>query len=1070
MHSKKKTSHVPPVQVNQGCAQATAAGATANYINQLVMESQPPEYITSKNPQINLPDYYISTRYEKEYASEETLDASEKEHNMLWKLQSQTAAIKRLALCGTAGSGKTTLAQHYLQGYQVKHPEHLTWILRAETSGQWWQSLRDWAEDLHPRFHETLKAETDLGKQQILITRAIQKSLKERSWCVLVDNWDGVHGQGVNIHAIMNLFCGTGTLLITTQQQSFWDKRYTVDLSHGFTPEESLCLLHKTLSLSVLSLSEDALGEPSAAEALVKTLNHLPLAIVVAGRYLFWENETKQTQGEQNVFSYQDYHTLLQSKITALQRHDNLKDKGDVPCESSSSRAEWERLKTQEAAVDLSLEKAMALDVSPEKPLRHVLCFTSFLASDGIPQQLIKDYLSKLPTENQTPLNKRFNDVLNAAQRYSLIQYEPRRSSVDGLFTLHIHRVIQRVLQERYAPWTVLSNSSTEAVLKPMREALEQRFFVIIDQQQFAPLREYLPHIVLWVTHGKTLWNEKDILIEHAFLQTSLANAYNLLGNFEQAEDLYREALAVITLHYGGEHIQVAEIQQNLAATLQKLGHYTKAEALYRKALATSILHYGMINHIQMAKMQQNLATTLQSLGQYNEAKDLYQNALATEIAYYGTTAHIEVALIQQNLAAVLQELGHHEEAEILCREALATTITYYNTTEHLRVAETQHSLANVLFRLGKYTDAEALYQEALVTTTAHYGTTTHIEVALIQQSLANVLSRLGKCTDAEALHQEALVTTKAYYGTTPHIEVARTQQNLANALWELGKYMDAEALHQEALVTATAHYGTTACIEVAEMQQNLATVWVSLKRYEAAEALFQEVLATKITHYGTTACIEVAETQQNLAGLLQQCKQYTNAEALYREVLATRIAHYGTTPNIEVAVTQQNLAIVLASLGHLKEAEALFQEVLATKIAHYGSTAQISVAITQLNLATLLAYSNKAEALLLLHICSQTFQTQAGGEPYLESCHKLIKIVSNAQSGDEEVAKLKSYAKTAYLSFFPWQKFINSENLDKTESSEAVIQSTIEKHNNKKLIEAAKTEHADVPHYRTSG
>ncbi len=807
------------------------------------------------------------------------------------QLLRQDAPIKLLVIHGTTGSGKTTLAQHALQKQRIQSPEHLSRVLLAETKGQWRASLRDWAEELFPELNALLKAEQDSQRQDRLVNQHLQKALRMQKWYVVIDNWDQ---NALHIGEIERLFLnqesnvGNGTLIITTQGKSSYGKINSLDLSQGFAPDESRGLLIKVMNLEEeISIDWQALGSDVDLQALTTFLNHLPLATVLAGSYLMWENKSRQSGSEsQQLFTYVDYRQMLERHVAELiSAHDEqLGGRGRIPRED---RAEFIHVKTQEAAVDLSLRRAIQTDsINPNMNLWQMLCFCGFLASDGIPQQLLKDYIEKILPEDEQEIHETFFEMLlHEAQKYSLLQFENIQSSIDSLPSLHMHRVIQHVLRDNY--WSRLTiaseeNSSFQSNERSLRinmeKALLDRFDPALEKECFEIIRTYCSHIEAmlqaFIRKSVTSSLEKDI--SAIPLENSLALAKLLLGDYASAKALYEKALATKIAHYGEAHVSVADTEESLAIILRQLGDYTGAKALYEKALATKIAHYGM-THVSVADTQQNLALALEKLGEYMRAQVLYEHALETKLAHYPNEAYVSVAKTQQNLAGNLLQFGNYSKAEALYRKSLATMIAHYGE-KHVTVAGVQHNLAVILMRLGRDEDAQVLCEEALATMIAHYGET-HIEVAGPQQNLAMILSQLGNLKTAITLTEKSLRTMIAHYGEA-HIEVAGTQRTLADILQGLGDYQKAKDLYEKVLVTVIAYSDGEADIRVAETQENFAVLLTKLEKYERAKGLYEKALATKIVHYGETH-IRVAITQHTFAELLCRLDDFPRADLL---------------------------------------------------------------------------------------------------------------------------------------------------------------------------------------------
>ena len=757
---------------------------------------------------LNIP-YYITTNHQVE---------------MQHQLLRQEAPIKILVIHGTTGSGKTTLAQHYLQKHRMQHPEHLTRTIAAETALQWRDHLRAWAEELFPELRALLIAETNPQRQESMIDQRLQAALSEKEWCIVIDNWDQDQLFFKRIEdQLLGSNVGKGILLITTQGESpYADPDRSLDLSLGLTAEESQKLLIKVMNLEKTNgITWQQLGTEAEFSSLTEYLNRLPLALVVAGSYLLWENKSLP-RNAQTHFTYSNYKNLLELQVTNLIRihKEKLGKKGDIPREESE---EFIRIKTQEAAVDLSLKKAIKTDSSnPNMNLWHMLCFCGFLASDGIPQQLLTDHLEQISNVMAIPQQETFDKILSLAQGYSLLQYEHTVSTIDNLSQLHIHRVIQHVLRDKYWPKLISkivkisteTEFSTESIVREtMAKALLQLFSPAIEKQNFEIIREFLPHIEMCFTHWRTASTREILSYEGAQenLQGNMASAYHLLGNNHHAKHLYCELLDMFIKHHRTQPafaLAVARTQQNLAGVLIALGEYREGLDLYQVALAAKMVHCDEEMQVEVATTQQGFASALSSLGLNDEAEPFFQKALSTLLIHCKPHERIKTAITQQNFANTLSKLGRNSEAIELYTSALSTMREHHRNEEHIEIAETKQNLAIVLARLGQYENAVNFYQESLPVITQHYGIHGQYKLALTQRSFANALFFLKNYIEAENWYNTAISTLSVHHSTDTHIEIAEMQLQLAQVLMSLDRGDEAETLHESTLRTIIDLYG----------------------------------------------------------------------------------------------------------------------------------------------------------------------------------------------------------------------------------------------------------------------
>ena len=224
-------------------------------------------------------------------------------------------------------------------------------------------------------------------------------------------------------------------------------------------------------------------------------------------------------------------------------------------------------------------------------------------------------------------------------------------------------------------------------------------------------------------------------------------------GNYDAAEELYREALGLQRAAVGEESTAVAETMNNLGVLLRKKGRWTQAETLHRQALAIRRKALGA-HHQDVATSMVNLAAVLKRRGESAEAESLYHQALGIFREVLGPQ-HYRVAVCMNNLALLLKDQGHFEQAEALFRQSLAIRRTVFGDSSP-SVARGLHNLALILRSQGKYAEAERQYRAALALRRNLLGED-HPTVAYTLNNLAELLATQGKYDEAEPLCRQAL-------------------------------------------------------------------------------------------------------------------------------------------------------------------------------------------------------------------------------------------------------------------------------------------------------------------------
>ena len=845
------------------------------------------------------------------------------------QLLKQDASITILVIHGTTGSGKTTLAQHYFQKQRIQAPENLSRVLLAETMTQWRSSLGEWAEELFPELNDLLKAEKDPQQQERMVDQHLQKALRRKKWCIVIDNWDQ---KQVHVGKIQHIFLneeidvGTGTLLMTTQGKSNFEAICSLDLSNGFAPDESRGLLIKVMNLEEeLAIAWEALGDEVDLQALTAFLNHLPLAVVIAGSYLKWENKSRQSE-RKALCTFAEYQTMLDQQVTELMRiyDEELGDKGRVP--RDQSREEFKRLKTQEAAVALSLRKAIQTEsANPNMNLWQLLCFCGFLASDGIPQQLLKDYIAQILPEDEREIYETFFELLlSEAQKYSLLQFENRQSAVDSLQSLHMHRVIQKVLRDIYWPKILYTTKCSHELCSSISISLLKIFGPATDNHDLYISNEYFPHIESWNTHCKNIISPGYINIHDMSLKYCLMSFYCLTGRLHLIKDIFKEKSEIELNIKDKSFFWMTILVNNFQSFFQSafpsflkafvLGDFREMIKPCSQFLSIAISFYGTVQCTQAAKAMQALSLALNYSGCYKEAEAIARQSLEIMMVHDETPMKIQVASSQYFLSSILLNLGHYKEAKSLAQRSLAIFIAHHGTEKILEISRVQIVLGMILEKLGDYINAEKFLHQAIETLRSHFSKS-YIDMASAEAGLALVFERSLRHQEAEKLYLHAISILIEQFGSEQHPLVAIVYGNFSITLNSLGLSEKAEIVCRKSLEIVTKQYGCKHFLTAA-MQNNMAFTLEKLGQFQEAEHLYQQALPIVVSHYGTEICIDVARIQRNIALILSDLGYNTAATELYQKSLSTMIQHYGADTHLEVVKIQRRIALVRNKLN----------------------------------------------------------------------------------------------------------------------------------------------------------
>jgi tetratricopeptide (TPR) repeat protein len=223
---------------------------------------------------------------------------------------------------------------------------------------------------------------------------------------------------------------------------------------------------------------------------------------------------------------------------------------------------------------------------------------------------------------------------------------------------------------------------------------------------------------------------------EVAVAQNDLAVLYKYWGRFDDAERLYRLALASLIVLHGEDGLPCAGLYHNIGGLLHARGAFALAELPARRAWEISQRHWGE-DHVRTALDAVAYAAVLEGLKRYEECERIYRAALPIFEQTFGER-HVESAALLHNLAAVVESRADAEQAELLYRRALAMREALLGDS-HPDVALTSSNLGQLLARRGQTVEARRLLERAVVI--LQRSGPTHPHLATVAAHLAAIVS-----------------------------------------------------------------------------------------------------------------------------------------------------------------------------------------------------------------------------------------------------------------------------------------------------------------------------------------
>jgi tetratricopeptide (TPR) repeat protein len=356
-----------------------------------------------------------------------------------------------------------------------------------------------------------------------------------------------------------------------------------------------------------------------------------------------------------------------------------------------------------------------------------------------------------------------------------------------------------------------------------------------------------------------------------------LADLQRLQAEDEAAEKAYREAASLLTAHPKDRRAQIALANSlyGLGTVLDSQGRYPDAQQRFREALALQHRLYGE-KHGDIARTLKDLAVALDDGGDLKSALPVMRSAVKMERELRGNELHPDLADTINDLGLLLEHNGDYNESEKMYRESIAMFRRLYGD-KHPQVAEGLNNLASALLDQGDLANAESTYRQALVMQRELLGTN-HPDVANTLNNMAFVLDSQGDAKGALATEREALrVYRESLHDDHP--KVAAVMNRIGLWLTIAGQYSEAERYLQDGLAMRRRLFGDTHP-DVASSLENLAILQVAVHRYSEALVSAQsaaEIYTTALSasHWKTA----IAESAEGAA--LTGLGNYTDAEKL---------------------------------------------------------------------------------------------------------------------------------------------------------------------------------------------
>ncbi len=266
------------------------------------------------------------------------------------------------------------------------------------------------------------------------------------------------------------------------------------------------------------------------------------------------------------------------------------------------------------------------------------------------------------------------------------------------------------------------------------------------------------------------------------------------LGQFAQAEQEIRSALALRLQAYAPGHPVTAKTQANLALVLLTRDQVNEALDLSTRAFRVNEALYGPV-HRETAYAEDSLGLALLASGRTEQARKVFESDLKARVAVF-PPRHIQIARTWMFLAMADLARSDLALAAEECRNGLQILDAVHGPHAHPLQAELDAVLVQILVARHSFKDAEEYGAASLASFTRSLPPG-NPHIAGIESALGLALMKDRKPAQAESMLRQALAIDRKTWGPA-NSQTAQTGMRLAACLLAFGRAAEADTLVRE--------------------------------------------------------------------------------------------------------------------------------------------------------------------------------------------------------------------------------------------------------------------------------
>jgi len=508
----------------------------------------------------------------------------------------------RVVLVGMRGCGKSQLASDLAQWCEKQEWSLVAWINAASR-----ESVQSDLVELAQRLPID---RSDKPTQDQLINRCLDyfKSANATDRLIIFDNVEDIN------HLTGLVPRGDGLRVVATTTNEYgWKNQSWKPIKIGvFSREDSIkCLLR-------ITDSEDS----EAADAVAQKLGDLPLAIVQAGATAYEED-----------FTLNEYLTCLDD-YSSRSGHGNNEIIRPIDGDSYTDGA----FDALFMAANVALNK---LGDSLYEVGRRQLGGLALLAQSGVPTR----WIAPLPDDNRRALTR-------------LVKMSVVQQSADKTITM-LHRLQAQVLRANWGKGkTATCEEAFDAALEILGRTKYEQLPSNATDARRCEVRDLITQLsaIAIQDYSRLLFEREQV---RSYLNRAFEYADNLGSVYEAVE--LEVVVAVVEGVLGPDHPDTLKTRDSLAGAYESVGRFGEAIELFERVLAERERVLGP-DRPDTLETRNNLAGAYHSAGRFGEAIELYERVLADQERVLGAD-HPDTLTVRNNLAVAYDSAGRLAEA-----------------------------------------------------------------------------------------------------------------------------------------------------------------------------------------------------------------------------------------------------------------------------------------------------------------------------------------------------------------------------------------------------------------------